>query len=207
MNRIVLNGDIPVNCYIIEHNKKCYVVDPGYEKEVVQNYISQKKFEVLGILLTHGHIDHIGAIDAFDVPVYIHENEFELFKDNYKNGFMRFGREVPYNIETLEFVKIVAGSILPIDEKNIEVIHTPGHTQGGVCYKLDNDLYTGDTLFQSEVGRWDLPTGSEQTLKKTIVALIDSQPDSVNVYPGHGPESTIGDEKVHNYYYRSWKGI
>ncbi len=205
MERIVLNGDIPVNCYIIEHNKKCFIVDPGYEKEVLQKYISANNFEVLGILLTHGHIDHIGAIDAFEVPVYIHEKEYELLLDNHKNGFAEYGREIPYSFDSISIVKLVEGQTLNLDEKTIHVIHTPGHTSGGVCYKIDNDLYTGDTLFKDAVGRWDFPTGDLAILAPTVLSLIDSQDDAVRVYPGHGPESTIGQEKKNNYYYLSWK--
>ncbi len=207
MTKLLLNGDIPVNCYIIEHNNKCYIVDPGYEKEVVQNYIAQHNLEVLGILLTHGHIDHIGAIDAFDVPVYVHEKEKELLCDNHKNGFAYYGKEIPYNIDSINLVTINDGYTLALDNKIIDVIHTPGHTVGGVCYKIDNDLYTGDTLFEGSVGRWDFPTGDEKTLMKTVVKLIDTQDDSINIHPGHGESSSIGKEKKNNYFYLSWKEI
>ncbi len=205
MNKIVLDGDIPVNCYIIEHNKKCFIVDPGYEKEVVQKYVSQNNLEVLGILLTHGHIDHIGAIDAFDVPVYIHENEVDLLRDNHKNGFAYYGKEIPFDINSINIIKMDNDYTLSIDNKTIDVIYTPGHTIGGVCFKIDNDLYTGDTLFKESVGRWDFPTGNEKTLMHTVVNLVDTQADSVKIHPGHGESSTIGDEKTGNYFYLSWK--
>lgn len=205
MKKILLLGEIPVNCYFIEYNNKCYVVDPGYEKEKVIKYVKENNLEVLGILLTHGHIDHIGAIDAFKVPVYLHKNEYEIIEDNYKNGFEFYGREIPYSLKEINFVKIDEEYVLPIDDKKIEVIYTPGHTIGGVCYKFENDLYTGDTLFKGTVGKWVFPTGDYETLKRTVVNLIDTEKECVNIHPAHGESSTIGQEKKYNDFYVQWK--
>ncbi len=205
MNKLLLSGDIPVNCYFIENNEQCYIVDPGYEKEKVIEYIEKKGLEVVGVLLTHGHIDHIGAIDCFDVPVYIHENEVEIIKDNYKNGFAFYNKEKPYNLENINIVKINSDTKLPLGDKNIEVIHTPGHTVGCVCYKIDGDLYSGDTLFKEAVGKWTFPTGDLKTLQKSIVSLIDSQEESLKVHPAHGESTTIGAEKNNNPFYLKWK--
>ena len=94
-----------------------------------------------------------------------------------------------------------------IDDKEIKVIHTPGHTVGSVCYKIDNDLYTGDTLFKGTVGRWDFPTGKLDILRKTVVDLIDSQDEDTKIHPAHGESSTIKHEKETNYYYNEWKNI
>lgn len=204
MNKILLYGDIDVNCYLIEFKKKCYIVDPGYEKERVIEYVQSNNLEVLGILLTHGHIDHIGAIDSFDVSVYIHEKEYEIIEDNYKNGFMFYGKEKPYDLDSINIVKINENSIIKIDNKRIEVIHTPGHTVGSVCYKFEDDLYTGDTLFKETVGRWDFPTGNLDTLKSTIVNLIESMDEDIRIHPAHGESSTIREEKRNNYFYKSW---
>lgn len=204
MNKILLYGDIDVNCYLIEFKKKCYIVDPGYEKERVIEYVQSNNLEVLGILLTHGHIDHIGAIDSFDVNVYIHEKDYEIIEDNYKNGFMFYGKEKPYDLDSINIVKINENSIIKIDNKRIEVIHTPGHTVGSVCYKFEDDLYTGDTLFKETVGRWDFPTGNLDTLKSTIVNLIESMDEDIRIHPAHGESSTIREEKRNNYFYKSW---
>ncbi len=205
MRKILLLGEIDVNCFFIEHNNKCYIVDPGYEKEKVIKYVQDNKLEVLGILLTHGHIDHIGAIDSFDVPIYLHKGEYEIIIDNYKNGFDFYGREIPYSFDKLNLIKIDESDVFQIEDKKIEVIHTPGHTIGSVCYKFDNDLYTGDTLFNGSVGRWDFPTGHLQTLQESIVNLIDNQDDSMKIHPAHGPSSTINNEKINNYFYNEWK--
>lgn len=205
MRKIVLLGEIDVNCYFIEHNKKCYIVDPGYEKEKVINYVRVNQLEVLGILLTHAHIDHIGALDCFKTPVYLHKREYEILFDNHLNGFEFYGREKPYALDSLDIRKIDENKVFSIDDKKIEIIHTPGHTVGCVCYKVDNDLYSGDTLFKGSVGRWDFPTGDLPTLSRTIVKLIDSQPNSVKIHPAHGESSTIRIEKLNNFYYQTWK--
>ncbi|MGL5614734.1 MAG: MBL fold metallo-hydrolase [Sarcina sp.] len=205
VNKILLYGEIPVNCYIIENDGLCYIVDPGYEKERVIDYIKNKGLSVKGILLTHGHIDHIGAIDSFDVPVYLHEVEYEILVDNHKNGFEFYGREKPYNLEDIKVIKIDENKKFTLGNKVIEVVFTPGHTIGGVCYKIDNDLYTGDTLFKETVGRWDFPTGNLEVLKKSIVNLVDSMDDEVRIHPAHGDSSTIGYEKKENEYYKAWK--
>ena len=97
------------------------------------------------------------------------------------------------------------GTILSLDDKKIEVMHTPGHTVGGVCYKIDNDLYTGDTLFEGTVGKWIFPTGDLDTLKKTIIDLIETQDEDVRIHPAHGHSSTIGVEKRSNSFYLQWK--
>lgn len=205
MNKLLLVGEIPVNCYFIEHNKKCYIVDPGYEKERIVKYVADHELTVLGILLTHAHIDHIGAIDAFDVPVYLHEKEVEILIDDYKNGFDYFGKVTPYSINAINLVRMKDGQCLYIDDLKIEVMHTPGHTIGGVCYKVENELYTGDTLFEGTVGKWTFPTGDLNTLKSTIINLIETQDKETIIHPAHGNSSTIGAEQSNNYFYNQWK--
>ncbi len=205
MNKLLLHGEIPVNCYFIEHNKQCYIVDPGYEKNKVVKYIEDNDLEVLGILLTHGHIDHIGAIDSFNVPVYLHENEIEIIEDNYKNGFYFYNKDKPYILENINLVTITSDTTLSLGDKTIEVLHTPGHTVGCVCYKIDDDLYSGDTLFKNAVGKWTFPTGNLMTLKKSIVHLIDTQDENIKVHPAHGESTTISAEKNNNPFYIKWK--
>lgn len=204
MRKLLLDGDIPVNCYFIEHNNKCYIVDPGYEKEKIQQYVKDNNLEVLGVLLTHGHIDHIGAIDSFNIPVYIHKNEYEILVDNHLNGFEFYGKEKPYDLQSINIIKIDETKTFQLDDKAIQVIHTPGHTIGGVCYKIDKDLYTGDTLFKGTVGKWTFPTGDLEVLKKSVINLVNSNEDEIKIHPAHGDSSTIGYEKLTNIYYKTW---
>ncbi len=205
MNRILLQGDIDVNCYFIEYKGKCFIVDPGYEKNKVIEFINKNNYEVLGILLTHAHVDHIGAIDAFAVPVYLHKNGYELLIDNHKNGFEFYNKKAPYDLNSIDIKLFDDHDYIKLEDKTIEIFYTPGHSIGSVCYKFDDDLYTGDTLFAGSVGRWDFPTGNLEALQHSVISIIDTFLDSTQIHPGHGPSSTISNEKKTNYYYNQWK--
>ena len=205
VQKILLYGEIPVNSYILEDNGECYIIDPGYEKERVIDYIKDSGLSVKGILLTHAHIDHVGAIDAFDVPVYLHEEEHNILLNDELNGFEFYHRSKPYDIKNIKIVTLKDGDKLPLGDKYIEVIHTPGHTVGGVCYRYNNDLYTGDTLFEGTVGKWTFPTGDLDTLKKSVIKIIETEPEEMKIHPAHGNSSTIGTEKIYNHFYTNWK--
>jgi hydroxyacylglutathione hydrolase len=160
---------------------------------------------VLGILLTHAHIDHIGALDAFAVPVYLHETDLPLLRDRVMNGSALFRQVLPFALDDLEIRTLQDGSTLPLGGGEIRVLHTPGHTAGSICFRFEDDLLTGDTLFASAVGRWDFPTGSRAALRTSVVALIDGIDDEVRIHPGHGPACTIGEERRTNPHYLGWK--
>ncbi len=200
-----LDGEIAVNCYIIEENGQCYIVDPGYYNNNLITYVQEHKLEVLGILLTHGHFDHVGGIDSFDVPIYIHEKDIAVISDEIKNCSAFFGVRFRFNLQELQIIPITENSTFQLGANTIKVIFTPGHTQGGVTYFVNNALFTGDSLFARSVGRGDFPTGNLIDLKHSLVSLIDDHIDDVIVYPGHGVSTTIGDERLHNQYYLQWK--
>ncbi len=201
MRRVIVNGVLEENCYIIKRNNLCYIVDPGYERERIREYINKENLKVEGILLTHGHYDHIGAIDCFKVPVYIHEQEKENLFNHYHQIENRYNIPASYDLEDINFKYINDKDIIKLGEQNIEVIYTPGHTIGSVCYKIENELYSGDTLFRETVGRWDLKTGDKEALKKSIKKLIENNKDNVEVMPGHGDITTISHEKLQNSFY------
>lgn len=205
MNRLLLRGDIDVNCYFIENNGECYIVDPGYQKERIAEFIEKQGWKVVGILLTHAHLDHIGALDVFDVPVYLHREETKLLYDDNINGFQLFGKQRNYDVNTIRVQTIDEHTKISLNGKQISVMYTPGHTCGGVCYRFENDLYSGDTLFCGSVGRWDFETGDMQQLRNSVVMMLETLPDELNVHPGHGESTTIGYEKAHNQFYLSWK--
>lgn len=205
LRKVQLQGHIPVNCYFIEKDGACYIVDPGYQKERIVDYLEWNGLTAVGILLTHAHIDHIGALDCCDVPVFVHESDYDVLIDDASNGFEFYGKKKAYRPDDLEIIKIVDGETLPSGDGFISVIHTPGHTVGGVCYRIDDDLYTGDTLFAGGVGRWDRPTADFEQLKSSLLGIMDSQADHVRIHPGHGESSTIGREKAFNPFYHAWK--
>lgn len=203
--KLLLEGDIDVNCYIIINKKKCFIIDPGYQKEKLQNFVKKRNLQPTGILLTHGHIDHIGALDAFKVPLYIHKKEIPLLKNVELNGYNHFGKKFPYQLKNINICPIDENTVLTLEEEKIEIIHTPGHTSGGVCYLINKDMFTGDTLFRKVVGRWDFPTGSFKEIKKSILKLINDYPPKIRIHPGHGESSTLSKEKKDNHYYLRWK--
>lgn len=153
INRLLLEGEIPVNCYILSHQGDCVIIDPGYEKQRIRNFVASLGYRVQAILLTHAHIDHIEALDCFDVPVYLHQLEFPILTDLAKNGFDFFGKKPQYHLDRLKVVLIDEHTKIPLGDEFISVIHTPGHTVGSVCYRFGQDLFSGDTLFEASVGK------------------------------------------------------
>lgn len=194
-----------MNCYIITYNNHCFIVDPGFEKFKVQEYIKKNNLIVEGILLTHPHFDHIGAIDSFDVPVYLHKDGLELFQysiDRIKdaNQFSTL-----HELEEVKVVFVNDNDEIPFLDKSIKVIHTPGHTRCSVCYLFENSLYSGDTLFNNTVGRTDLYTSNPEDMKQTIIMLLETLDEDVKVKPGHGFSTTIRKEKEGNPFYLNIK--
>ena len=182
-------GIYAANCYIIfdESTRSGIVVDPGGDVDDLLASIKENKIQVKHIVLTHGHGDHIGGViglkKALGASVLIHELDKDMLIDGGKNlsTVMAMGS---IEIEPDKLVK--DGDIIKVDDLNIEIIHTPGHTLGGICLKIEDNLITGDTLFAGSIGRTDLLGGDYDTI----------------VYPGHGPSSTIGKEKISNPFVR-----
>lgn len=211
MKKIVVTGEISknkyidINCYIIDYKGKCFIVDPGFEKERIIHLVNENNLTVEGIILTHSHLDHTSAIDCFDVPVYISENEYDLLVYNHENQYIERELVKPFDLKDIKIIKVKKDEKIPFLDKFIEVIATPGHTIGGVCYKFENDLFSGDTLFKGAVGRSDFRTGDINALKKSVVGLINDLDNEINVHPGHMDSTTIGFEKKYNQYYNAWK--
>ncbi|MFV0424523.1 MAG: MBL fold metallo-hydrolase [Bacilli bacterium] len=205
MKKLYLRGEISVNCYIIDYNDKCYIIDPSYEKKKIVEYVDNNNLKVEGILLTHGHLDHIGAVDCFDVPIFIYEKEYDLLMNDDLNGYNSLGVNNPLELSKFNIQKFSLNKEFNIDDKKIFVIHTPSHTSGGVCYVFDKMIFTGDTIFKGAVGRWDFPTGNIEELKKSVVKIIDTFDNDYEIYPGHNDSSKIGIEKHENKYYNMWK--
>lgn len=207
MNKLLLVGETCVNCYFLVDKGSCFIVDPGCEKAKIQEYVEKNNLNVVGILLTHAHMDHICALDVYPVPIYLHRKEFEILEDTYRDGHLRCRDQVPFDMEKLKIILIRDKDTFRINDKTITAIHTPGHTAGGVCYRFGDELYTGDTLFKGRVGRWDLPTGDLITLRKSVVSIIDGHEDHIRIYPSRGESSTIGFERLNNSLYNEWKSM
>lgn len=196
-------GIYDANCYIVmdEKTKDAVVLDPGGDGEMLERAIKDMKANVKSILLTHGHMDHVGGVeylsDKLNVPFYISKIDEEYMeKDNYvfgsirnANGYLEDGNELSF------------GSL------NIKVIATPGHTKGGLCFLIEDKLFTGDTLFQGSIGRTDFIGGSFPEIINSIKTKLLPLGDEIEVYPGHGPKSSIGYEKGYNMYLNDYDSL
>lgn len=190
-----------MNCYIIgcEKTRACAIIDPGGSFSVIDEKIIDLGLEPKMILLTHGHSDHIGAVqelkDKYNIPVYIHELDAEFIKNpDLNHSYDLFRKIISIDYDNL----LKDGQIIELGELKIEVIHTPGHTPGGVCFKVENIILTGDTLFNHSIGRTDLEGGSMDDIISSIVNKILIYDDEVKLYPGHNSSTSIGVEKKEN---------
>ena len=190
------------NCYVVsDETGEGVVIDPGGMETAVLAYLREARISVKAVLNTHGHCDHIGADDAIrdatNAPLYIHAEDAEMLTDMKKNlaAFMGF-RSVARPAEHL----LSEGDKIAFGQSEFQVLHTPGHTKGGVCFVGDGAVFTGDTLFAGSIGRSDFPGGSEVELIGNIKKKLLALPDDMKVYAGHGPSSEIGWERTHNPY-------
>lgn len=200
----VLVGAFGVNCLVLwDDPKQAVVVDPGAEADAIEAVLARHRLTVAAYWLTHGHIDHVSAVGDLTAkrpaPVYIHAADatWAFTASNRYPPYVRTPSR-PDTLETLE-----DGRVLTVGSITGRVLHTPGHTPGGVCFLLEAEkrLLSGDTLFQGSVGRTDLPGGDTGTLMRSLSRLLDLA-DDIQVHPGHGPDSTIGYERRRNPFLR-----
>ena len=197
-------GPIQTNCYFLyrEDTKECLIIDPGYEADKIEAYVQKKQLHVAGILLTHGHFDHITAADEvrkkFQTKIYASGKEKELMADPRMNVSVMMGDSVSLKAD----VWLEDGQELEMLGETMRCILTPGHTGGGMCFYFPKAcmLFSGDTLFQESVGRTDFPTGSSRELIRSVREKLLVLPEAVRVYPGHGLMTTIRDEQMYNPY-------
>lgn len=200
--RLVL-GDLGTNCYIIgdPDSKEAFVIDPDDGPAVVDT-LKERGLTCIGILLTHGHSDHIHGVqtlmDTYGAPVYIHERDLPCLYDPQVNLSVLHGRSVTITGGTIKTVK--DGQHIGSGKMDFQVLETPGHTVGGVCYYMSPAVFVGDTLFRESVGRTDFPGGDFEALAQSIRTKLFTLPDQTMAYPGHGPETQIAFEKENNPY-------
>jgi glyoxylase-like metal-dependent hydrolase (beta-lactamase superfamily II) len=199
---ILVLGELKTNCYLIweKNTKQALIIDPADDGVAIADHIYQKQLKPVGILLTHGHFDHLlGLIDLkliFNIPLYGSSEDDFFFKNTAKSASFWLKRKI--DIPDIKGVDVDLAKVNKIElgEELIEVIRTPGHTPGGVCFYCHRAkiLFSGDTIFAGTKGRTDMAYGSETRLLKSIGELL-KLPEDVTVLPGHGRGTTIGQEK------------
>ncbi|MBI5700770.1 MBL fold metallo-hydrolase [Candidatus Saganbacteria bacterium] len=176
-------GHLQTNCYIVKDGNEALVIDPGFEAKEILPHLGDVK--VLAIILTHGHYDHVTEAfklkEGINFPIYIHKDDDAMMA--YTTG-----------LRADKFLK--DNSTFVIGNLTFDIIHTPGHTLGGICLynKKEHVLFSGDTLFKNDYGRIDLPGSSQDQMEESLKKLQKLPPET-RVYPGHGDPTTIGDEK------------
>ncbi len=201
IERLVV-GPLQGNTYILgdEATKEAIVIDPGDEPDRILEVIKDKSLKIIIIICTHAHFDHVGAIGDIKketgAKILMHKDDMESYSLA-KNQAAFWGFDVDDLPHPDGFID--EGDDIKAGELNFKVIHTPGHSKGGVCLFGEGIVVTGDTIFQGSVGRTDLPGGSIQELRKSFKRLLDL-PEGTKVLSGHGPETTIGREKKENFF-------
>jgi len=191
-------GSIEVNCYLISTEKTAIVIDPGFYSFEVEDFLKQNSDKEKLILLTHCHFDHIGDAarlrSVSGAKIGIGELDNNALSDVNINLSSLFGvRFNPFKAD----ITFADNDLFSVGDINFKVLHTPGHTVGGVCYLTNDILFSGDTLFNCSIGRTDFPGGSFEVLKKSVKRLYEL-PCDTTVYSGHGGKTTIGYEKNNN---------
>ena len=187
-------GAYQTNSYIIwaDGSDRCAVIDPGYEPDTILTRVRSLGKQVEAVLLTHGHFDHVGGVkaiaEATGCKVYLCTDDLAM-PQKFTAGHLLY---------TDAYTE---GDILELAGLTVKVLHTPGHTMGSVCLLVEDTLFAGDTLFRESCGRTDLPGGSWADILKSLRRLKEL-PDHIRVFSGHGPSTTIGEEKQWNPYMR-----
>lgn len=203
MIKKLIVGSMQTNCYVIYNDEnECVVIDPGAQGRKISDFIEENNLDLKGILLTHGHFDHIGAVDylyqKYNCPIYTHKETVDLLNDS------------SLNLSYFETSFVVDSPITTVD-KEIHISHfyfewmlLEGHCQGSsmIYYPQEDILFSGDVLFKGSIGRYDFPTSSHHDTKMSLEKIKELSFDA-RLLPGHGDESTLEYEKLHNYYLKS----
>lgn len=194
-------GPLEVNCYLVgcEDTRKAAVIDPGGNVSSILELLQQHDLTLAMVINTHGHFDHIGAnqslLEKTGCELLIHKDDAPLLQRAAEHAAL-FGLTTSRSPAPTRLLK--DGDVIELGNLSFKVIHTPGHSPGGICLHVDDCLFVGDTLFSGSIGRTDLPGGNHQQLISNIKNKLLCLADETKVFPGHGPATTIGQEKRHN---------
>ncbi len=197
-------GPFASNCYIVgsQSNKEGMIIDPGDEAKQILKRVKDLELDIKFIVLTHGHIDHTGALkevrEVTGAKVAIHADDAKSLKVQSLSRIFGLSYPTPPPPDRL----LKDGDSLDVGGMHFEVLHTPGHTPGGICLLGEGVVFSGDTLFNYGVGRTDLPGGSSSQLMNSIQTKLMTLPDNTVIYPGHGSDTTIGAERKGNTFLR-----
>lgn len=200
----IVTGPLGENCYLVWKESEAWIIDPGADEDEIIKELSARNLKPACIVLTHGHFDHLGALDALvkqwpEIPVVMHAEENEWAFSHAFNQYPPFYmlQHAPNHLQS-------AGEVLSCAGLTARLLHTPGHTPGGMCIYFEDEAtplcFTGDTLFAGSIGRTDLPGGSFMALQQSLNLLKTTLPNETTVLPGHGPASTMQKEKKTNPY-------
>lgn len=191
-------GAFAENTYLVVDGDAAVVIDPGDEAERIVAAVDQANVPLQAIWVTHGHLDHVGAIAAlkrrYDVPVLLHAEDLPLYRTAAQQA-AHFG--LPFEQPPDPDGNLTEGGSVVVGSQRFEVWHLPGHAPGHVVFVGEEVVFGGDVLFEGSIGRTDLPLCDERAMRRSL-ARLTSLPDAMTVYPGHGPATTIGREVVAN---------
>ena len=202
-------GPLATNCYMVVNTdtRETLIVDPADRPDFIIKRCREQQYKVVGVLLTHGHFDHIRAVPGLreeypEIKVYAGKEEEDVLKNAHVNMTIDFPPEMTLEAD----IYVNDGEVLDLIGAKIKCLHVPGHTKGGICYYFEENkiVFSGDTLFEMSVGRSDFPTGSWEALISNISSKLLTLPTDVVVYSGHGGKTTIGREKKMNPYFQEF---
>ncbi|MDR1195537.1 MAG: MBL fold metallo-hydrolase [Endomicrobium sp.] len=198
----IISGRIESNCYIVydSDTMKAVIIDPGEDGDKVIGEIEKNGFKPELLVNTHGHYDHILSDEQirakYKIPLAAHKYETDMLADPQKNASAMFGEA--RSVKTPE-MQLEDNQEVSVSFSKFKVIHTPGHTKGGICLLFDGFIITGDTLFAGTIGRTDFPGGDFEEMKKSLEKIKKLDPSTI-IYPGHGSVTSLANELRHNYY-------